>query len=40
MSYKIRFAEGDATESFNRRIDGDPTLLVGYDIISSALITK
>ena len=40
LSYKTQFADGDAVESFNYRIDGANALLLGYNINSQALITK
>jgi hypothetical protein len=40
MSYKTKFVEGEGTESFRYRIDGDKALLIHYNINSTALITK
>ena len=40
LTYKTTFAEGDAVETFNYRIDGDDAVLFGYNINSNALITK
>ncbi|MFN7924915.1 MAG: DUF4019 domain-containing protein [Bryobacteraceae bacterium] len=40
LSYKTKFAEGDAVESFVWRVSGSEAKLVGYNINSAALITK
>jgi uncharacterized protein DUF4019 len=40
MTYETAFAEGNGTEKFNWRVDGQRVRLVGYNINSSALILK
>lgn len=40
LSYKTRFAEGDAFETFTYRVEGEKAALRGYNINSQALITK
>ena len=40
LTYKTAFTDGDATESFSYRITGSLTELRGYNINSTALITK
>jgi hypothetical protein len=40
LTYKTKFAEGDAVETFNYRVDGDRAQLCGYNINSPTLITK
>jgi hypothetical protein len=40
LVYKTKFAEGDGVETFNYRIEGEKSVLVGYNIASNALITK
>lgn len=40
LSYKTKFAGGDAVETFHYRVEGDKAELVGYHINSTALIVK
>ena len=40
LTYKTTFNDGDAVENFNYRITGFTPALFGYNINSSALITK
>jgi len=40
LTCKTKFADGDATETFTYRVEGDKAVLVGYNISSMALITK
>jgi hypothetical protein len=39
-SCKTKFADGEATESFIHRLEGDRAVLYGYNINSTELITK
>jgi hypothetical protein len=40
LTYKTKFAEGDAIETFVYRVNRGSALLCGYNINSTALITK
>jgi hypothetical protein len=40
LTYETTFAEGNGTEKFNWRVDGQRVRLAGYNINSSALILK
>ena len=40
LVYETKFSGGDATETFNFRIEGNEAILLGYNISSMALITK
>ena len=40
LTYKTKFAEGDGTETFVYRVNRGSALLCGYNINSTALITK
>lgn len=40
LTYHTKFAGGDATETFDYRLDGDSAQLYSYNINSQALITK
>jgi|HubBroStandDraft_1064217.scaffolds.fasta_scaffold109075_2 hypothetical protein len=38
LGYAAKYAHGDATETFVYKLDGQQTLLVGYNVNSNALI--
>jgi hypothetical protein len=40
LTYRTKYAEGEATEQFVYRLESDKALLSGYHISSNALILK